>query len=109
MPDLSLDLESVKDTILAENLRRIKEYVKSSPLLLGDFKFREQTFNQAETAFKIPHGLGFLPNDIMVSSVKWTGTAGTVTINYSSTDATNFYVTITQPGTVRFLVGSFRG
>ena len=95
-------IENIKDQIVRDLFRLLRTEVKENPFLKGSFVLREYTFPQAVTNEKIPHGLGFLPKDIWVTST--TG-AGTLTVNYDKTTTTQLDVSTTDACVVRLLIG----
>ncbi len=102
---LSLRIEEIGDAAARENFQRLEEAFKSLTFLKGKFRFVEISFLSAVTNFKFPHGLGFVPKDVLPTSI--TG-AGAITWNYSLFDRTNLDITTTGACVVRAYVGSYR-
>jgi hypothetical protein len=104
MSHRELDIGQVSDEVL----RRVFEKIQTvfSDDVFGKFegKHLEIAVSGAVTNYRWPHSLGFLPKDVVQTSV--TG-AGSVTWNYASFDATYVNLTTTGACTVRALVGSF--
>ena len=95
-------LEQISDIPTRDNIDVIKRFINKETLLLGQMKLIEITFAGAVTAQLYPHGLTFIPKDIIQTSI--TG-AGAVTYNYASFDINNISITTTGACVVRFLVG----
>ena len=80
---LDLRLTEISDENARENFKRVKEFVEATPLLSPGLRLYVLTVTKAETNLKIPHGLSFKPNDVIITSI--TG-AGSVTVNYALID-----------------------
>lgn len=100
----STDAIRLKDEPTRELLFRLIQYIERSPLLSFGFEFIEYTFSEAGSV-QVPHGLGFIPKDIILTSK--TGT-GNVTFNYESFTKSALSITVTGACAVRFLVGTYR-
>lgn len=99
---LNLLREQITDPATRENYKRIQSEFDTNPVLLGQLSFRTYTFTQAETAKKLPHGLKFIPQDVIITSQIG---AGVATVNYALIDATNLSITTTGACVVRLLLG----
>lgn len=96
-------LTEIEDTFSRDNFRRILNWIRATPILNGDFKFFEITFEKAVTRdFK--HNLPFTPKDVIFLSA--TGGA-TVTFHYDSFTSTHINVTTSAATTFRCFVGRF--
>lgn len=102
---LNLIIHLVEDAYARENFQRISDFFKIQNHLFN-FKHFEIVFNQAETNFLFRHGLGFVPKDVIQTSVVG---AGVLTWNYGLFDSQNLNITTTGACTVRFFVGTYRG
>lgn len=100
---LNLELAGVQDAYSRENFRSLRDELSANPLTRNLWHLRELTFLAAVTNLLVPHGLKFLPKDIIITS---TIGAGQLTINYSKTDLTNLNLTTTGACVVRLLLGS---
>lgn len=96
--------EQLQDPVARECFQWIVDFVRDVPLLQGNFRHLELEFNKAETNLKVPHNLGFKPEDIIQTSV--TG-AGSVTFNYNKFDNTNLDITTSGACVVRFFAGRY--
>ncbi len=103
MVTLKLILERVVDKVARENFQKVEDYIRSNDILRPNFKFYEIIFTAAETNKRIPHRLGFLPKDVVQTSL--TG-AGSLTWNYSLFDGTYLDVTTTGACVVRAFIGT---
>lgn len=101
---LSLLIEQVQDPISRENFLKVNQMVQADPFQKSNFKFFEITFTKAETNKKLPHSLGFLPKDIIQTSLIG---AGTVTWNYTLFDSTNLNITTSAACVVRAFIGRY--
>ena len=101
---MNLQIENVQDPIARENFQRMQDASLKDALPKGEWKFFEIVFTQAVTGYKHPHSLGFIPRDIIQTSLKG---AGALTWNYNRFDLTNLNITTTGACTVRAFVGSY--
>lgn len=99
-----LDADSVTDSATRQGFKVIRDALTTEPLINAGFKLIEIAFTQAGT-FKVAHGLGFRPTDVLQSSLLG---AGALTWNYASFDTTNLNITVSAACTVRAFVGAFR-
>lgn len=102
--------KDIEDVYIRENFKRLALFLQKFPLFRGEWQFFEVTFTAAVTDFKIAHGLGFTPTDIILTATKGAGSvgAGVITFNYDSFDKTNINVTTTDSCVVRFFAGSYK-
>lgn len=101
---MNLQLEGLKDPLARENFQRIQDASLKDALPKGEWKFFEIVFTKAVTNFKYPHSLGFMPKDIIQTSLKG---AGTLTWNYNLFTQTDLNITTSGACTVRAFVGSY--
>lgn len=109
MPTLDLYLDDIKDSTIRTALYRVLEWARLQDLLIGDFRFYTLNLIGTLTNFKFAHNLGFIPKDILVTSIiaNDSGGGGTVQFNYSKFDAVNLDISTTDSCTVRFFAGNF--
>jgi len=112
-----IPLEQITDYWTQKSLQVIRDWLIGNPSLTG-FKQYEVSLTSnydggsTRTAFSLPHGLGFKPKDVLITSQTGTGVA---TFNQNLTDTTNLYIgvtggpTPTGPLVVRFLAGTYQG
>lgn len=98
--------ENVVDPLLRDILKKISDFLNSVDLLKADFKFYEYTFSAAVTNLKIPHSLGKIPRDVIVTAVT---DNMVVTWNYDEFTNSRLDVTTDKAGTVRYFIGTFVG
>jgi hypothetical protein len=97
-------VELMEDVNIRESFTWLYEFLTQIPILQGDFKFFEFEIKSTNTAEKIPHRLGFVPKDIILTSVS---NGATVTFLYNKFDITNVVLQASTPCVVRFLAGRF--
>lgn len=96
--------ERLEDPVARECFQWLVDFLRDVPLLQGSFRHMELKFNKAETNVKIPHNLGFKPEDIIQTSL--TG-AGTVTFNHDKFNNANLDISTTNSCVVRFFAGRY--
>lgn len=101
-PSPFLAVKEIADIYLRKNFQALTDYFQNENQLLG-FKFFEVTFSAAEENRTVAHGLGYLPQDIVLSKI--TGT-GKVSFNRSLFTKTNLNITSSGAATIRFYCGS---
>lgn len=99
-----LQLE-IKDEYTRRNFEFLQKLLNTFPLYLASFQFVELEFDAAVSLFEYKHNLGFIPKDVIQTSLIGTGT---VTWVYDQFDKENLIVTATGPCTVRAFVGSYQ-
>ena len=103
---IRLFYENIVDQLVRDTFRRVSDFINGQDLLKCDFKFRTYTFDAAVTNLRIPHGLGTIPRDVIVTSVT---NDETVTFHYSDFDASEIEVTATGACVVRYFIGTYVG
>ena len=98
-----LYIQEIQDLMLRKNFQNLQDYFRTQNQFLN-FQFFELSFDKAVTGFKKAHGLGTLPQDLIVSRI--TG-AGYVTFKYGSFDETNIELDVSGPCRIRFFLGTF--
>ena len=104
--DLVLLQNTVKESDVVENFRRLQLFLRQSPLLNCGFVFKTfeiPTGLIANFAFK--HNLRFIPKDIVVSAVS---NNATVTWHYANFDRDFVYLTVSAPCTIRAFFGTYK-
>lgn len=99
---VKLRVEEVKDPVARENFQKLENEFGSNPIHKGTWRFVEMTFTDSVANYKFPHGLNFVPKDVIPTSVIG---AGDITFHYDDFDRTNIQVTTTGACVVRALVG----
>lgn len=100
-----LIVKNVEDRFIRENFVRLQRFLYDFPLFRGDWKFFEISFLGAVTNKAIPHGLDFVPTDIIQTRLVG---PGTLTWDYDLFDRTKLVATTTGACSVRAFVGAYR-
>lgn len=103
MTSPSLFVKEIIDQVLRKNFQLLSDYFSSQNQLLN-FNFQELNFSGAVTNQQVPHSLGIVPQDIIVTKV--TG-GGKITFNHGLFTAQNMYVTVDGACRVRFFFGTY--
>jgi hypothetical protein len=101
---MELLMREIDDYYVRENFRRLRDLLVAN-LVLEGFTHIDQNIEQAVANFKISHGLGLVPLDVIQTHL--TGT-GTVTWNYDLFDRNYLDLTTTGPIRIRAFVGTFK-
>lgn len=96
-------IKEINDTYVQNNFKNLREYFQKQNQLLN-FNFVEFNFPAAVTNQKIAHGLGLVPQDVIITRL--TG-AGSITMNWALFDGTNIDITTTDACRIRLFVGSY--
>lgn len=104
---MKLDLVTplIEDQYVRENFQRILDFFRVQNHLFN-FRQFELIFSQAVTNYQHKHNLGFLPKDVILTSVIG---AGSVTFNYGDFTKEFISITTTGPCVVRFFLGAYGG
>ncbi len=105
MPIPTFLLSEIKDTYIQQNFKRLSDFFKKNKQFV-DFKHFEIVFTSAQTNYRLQHGLGFVPLDII--KTKFTGT-GNLTFNYDKFTTEEIDITTTGECAIRFFAGTFNG
>jgi hypothetical protein len=97
-------ISQIQDPEARKNFQELVEFFRQNSPLLG-FRMIDLTFTQAEENYRFRHGLGIVPQDILVTF--FVG-PGTLTWNYNSFDSEFLDITVTGECRVRALIGSYR-
>jgi hypothetical protein len=100
---LKLNRSFIQDSDVKSALEQIESYVNVQPFLKGEFKFYSISITGAVTNYKFPHNLGFVPKDVLVTSV----IGSSPTWNYSLFDATNLDITVAGTTVIRAFIGRY--
>lgn len=98
-----LFIKEIADQLIRKNFQNLSDYFAAENQLLG-FQFAELIFTAAVTNQAMPHSLGLVPLDVIVTRV--TG-PGTVTFNYGAFTDKNLYLSTSDACRVRFLYGTY--
>ena len=96
-------LREIQDVYIRQNFSNLFDYFSNQNQLL-DFKFFDLSFPEAEENYKLQHGLGVVPQDLIVTKISG---AGIVKFNRGKFTKDELDITVTGPSKVRFFVGSY--
>ena len=96
-------VKEVVDQLLRKNFQNLFDYFAAQNQL-QDFQFKELVFTGAVTNQNVPHGLSFIPQDIIVT--KKVG-AGAVTFQHGLFTTTNMVISTTGACRLRFFYGTY--
>lgn len=99
-------LKDIKDEYIRENFTRLSAWMRSFNLINPNWKFFEITFTGGLTNHRYPHRLGYMPKDIIVTSVS---NGGSVVFNYDLFNKDYLDLSVSGACTVRFFAGTYRG
>lgn len=68
MPRLKLIVGDIKDERTRENFKRIEDYFNENTLVNSTWKVFQVEIKAGANLFRVPHGLGYEPSDILVLS-----------------------------------------
>ena len=102
-PNPQLAVKEITNLYLRGNFQALSDYFDKQNQLLN-FKFIEFQTTGAVTNLTVPHGLGFIPKDIIRSKVVGSGTC---TFNHSLFDKQSLNITTTGAVRVRCFVGTY--
>ncbi len=102
---VSLALAQIKDLNIRENFGKIQDFFRASSFIAAQFRFITIEFTVAQANIRYPHKLGFVPRDVLQTSLR--GTGG-LTWNYDLFDKDFLDITVTGPCIVRAFVGAYQ-
>ena len=104
-----LELTQIRDPLLLENFKILQEFMDSASLTAERFRVLEVFLTGNVAQLKIPHGLGAIPLDVIVSRLV-APSGAKLTLLYSEFTKDDIVVTVTGLTGIfnaRLLVGSF--
>jgi hypothetical protein len=101
---INLKLFGLADASVRENFSEIDREFRESPILMGSWAFFEKAYKASGT-FKLFHGLGFIPKDIIVTSSRGAGSAIFLHDNFTED---YIEIQVVAPITLRFLLGKVK-
>jgi len=102
---IDLILKDIDDIHIRENFFRLKNFLNGQVLFDGDFKLFDVKIDKKETSFKLPHGLTFIPADII--SLSASGNMNYF-FRFQEFTKTDMFITTEGPVRLRFLAGKLR-
>lgn len=100
--NIDLILKDIQDQYARENFTRLTKFINAQDLFTGDFNFFDVTIPGANDSFAVPHGLTFIPEDIIALSAFGDQN---YYFRYQDNDRTNIYISNSGPVRLRFLAG----
>ena len=97
-------VELIEDEAVRESLIWLYEYLVQLPILRGEFEFFEVDIRSSIVDESIPHKLGFVPKDIILTSAT---NGAQVIFNYDKFTLENIVVQTNVPSVIRFLAGRY--
>ena len=97
------EIDAIEDEETRKNFQRLSSLVQSNPFLNSEFRHFEVTLNQADSAYRLYHGLGFVPKDIVLTNVS---DGATVTVTYASVTRDYVQFNVSAACTFRCLIGA---
>ncbi len=102
---LSLSLAQIRDVDVRRNFEKIQGFFRALQFVQAQMRFVRIQFVAAGTNIRYPHNLGFLPKDVLQTSLVGTGS---LTWNYDKFDKEFLDITVTGPCTVRAFIGAYQ-
>lgn len=106
---LKFPIREIQDPKVQEAFRILEDYLAGQDIVKFGFRRLAMTFSKDVANLKVPHGLNYVPQDIVYTHYRGTGN---IIINYDKFDKTNMDFDVTgvdssNPLIIRMLVGSF--
>ena len=101
-----LYVSQVTDMYMQQNMKALSDIFSTNPFLKGQWRFFNFDLTVTGTNVKLEHKLGFVPTDVLVTSV----INGTIVFKNASFDSTNIVfdnTVTTSPMTVRAFIGRY--
>lgn len=98
-----LSISQVTDQYIRKNFQNLQSYFQAQNQFLN-FKFFDITFTQSTSSQNVAHGLGCLPQDIVVMNCVG---SGQFNVNFGLSTSTNLNLSTTGPMRVRFFIGTY--
>lgn len=103
--NIDLILKDIQDVYTRENFTRLLKFFNLTDLLNGEFKFFEVEILKTNTVFAVPHGLNFIPQDVIFVSVEGDHN---FYFRYQEFTRTNMYIFVQGPCKLRFFAGAYK-
>lgn len=100
----TIPLDKIEDKVVQESLEVLRDYLRAQTLL-ENFRHMSATFDAVESKGRLRHGLGYTPQDIILTRL--TGD-GDITFHFDDFSPTEIVYSTTGACEVRFLVGTYR-
>lgn len=99
---IDLILKDIEDKYSRENFSRLSNFIKEQVFFDGDFSLFEVSIPAASDEFEVPHGLTFIPKDIILLAVEGNFN---YFFRYQEFTKTSIFITADGPVRLRFLAG----
>jgi hypothetical protein len=96
--------KEISDEFAQENFKRVMDYFSADPMARSSFEFIEIHIAGPVTGVAVPHHLGFVPKDIILTQNL---TNATVTFNYAEFTVSHVYVNSSTATTLRLMIGRY--
>jgi hypothetical protein len=101
---LEFDLGRIEDPATAAAFQRVRDFIRDTTFLKGDWKFFDITFDNPGVNTLYPHGLTFTPKDVIQI---YTSVENGVVWNYDLFDGTNINIDVMIPCNIRAFIGRY--
>jgi hypothetical protein len=104
------NFEGIEDPLAREALQYLYEASLSAPFLRSNFQFFTVTYTVAVAQQRLYHRMGFIPKDIIQTSILDTDGGGpyTSTYHYELFTADYVVITTTGPCVIRLFAGAYQ-
>jgi hypothetical protein len=102
---VDLILKDIKDPHIRENFARLARFLNGQVLFDGDFQLFDITVPTANINYEIPHGLTFIPEDIVMLAVEGDQN---FYFKYQNFTRKSMFAFIAGPARIRFLAGRLK-
>lgn len=102
---IDLILKDIEDPHIRENFFRLTRFLNSQIWFEGDFQLYDITIPDEYPAFKVRHGLSFIPTDIIPLASEGNYN---YYFKYNDFDLENMYIAADGPVRIRFLAGKLK-
>ena len=93
----------LKDPIARENWEKLRNFLNDRLIISSELKILEVEVKNPSADYIVTHLLGFKPKDVLITS----NSSGTASVNFSKTTKSQISLNVSDPTTVRLLIGSF--
>ncbi len=97
---ISLAFAQIRDIDVRRNFEKIQAF-----FIMAQFRFISIEFTVAQANIRYPHNMGFVPRDVLQTSLRGTGS---LVWNYDLFDKDFLDITVTGPCTVRAFIGAYQ-
>ena len=102
---ISVDFSKVQDPIIRKALKDIQDAINNIEVISAQYKMLDVTIKAANSTFEVPHTLGFVPTDLIVTRAS--GSAYTFT--YDKFTDKVIVINAAGPARIRLYLGRNSG